>query len=289
MTNLKLLRQRIKSAKNTFQITRAMKLVSAAKLRRAQEKVSHARIYSQEIEELIQKIRHLAYDYQHPFIEKRKKERPHQKILVVLMTADRGLAGSFNNAIIKTASKLIQSHPDSHFEFICIGKKGLQFCQRGGYKVLNSLIGQQNHLHFQTAHNIGRKIQQLYLDHQIDSCFICYSKFHSPIKQEPLIDKLFPIEFSQQPNLNSPQIAFEPNPKEILDGLINHYLNICLYQAIKESIASEHGARMSAMSNSTENATKMINKLTIINNRERQTRITKEISEIVGGAEALRI
>ena len=292
MANLKQLRLRIRTAKNIQQITRAMKLVAAARLRKANEKAIEARPYSERLQDLVFSLVHSlekssSEGYDHPLLGTHLS-RKSKDYGLVLITSDRGLAGSYNTSLIRKASEFISQQEGTPHLF-CIGKKGAQFFSKRGYEVVYESSLASAGVQFKDALELTRISQEVVKSKGLGSIFIAYSKFHSPIRQEPQIVQLLPIRLPKG-HIHSEEsrcYLFEPNPKQILEMILPRYLLTLVYQTLLESNASEHGARMTAMTSATDNAKKVIDHLTLIANRERQAGITKEILEVVSGAQAL--
>lgn len=285
MATLRQLRRRIRSAKNIQQITRAMKLVAAARLRRAQDAVLQARPYAQKMYEMLAYLGEATEKPEHPLLA----VRPIQNYGVVLITAERGLCGSFNSNVIRKAQELIKQTPGKP-HFYCVGAKGRHFCAKKGYPVeliVSIPTGGPKPEH---AKAIISTAESAFLGGHIDALYVVYSRFYSAIRQVPEALPLLPIQ-PPEATIASPYAKvyqFEPNPEALLSFLLPRYAFTAIWQALLESCASEHGARMTAMTNATDNAGEMISQLTLQANRSRQAAITKEILEVVGGAEALK-
>lgn len=295
MATLKQIRQRIRSAKNIQQITRAMKLVAAARLTKAKNRVEEARPYSEKMREFILSVGGAGQLPNHPLLER----RPVKKIALVLITADRGLAGSYNTNLLKTANTWLKDekiegkfrHEDVSTTLVTVGKKGNQFFSKRGYEIAHNMSVPTAGAGLDDAIELTNYLTKAFEEGQFDAVFLCYSKFYSPIRQEPQIVQLLPIEppeaDDEEAGAGGKEYSFEPSPEELLSLLLPKYLLTVTFQSMLESSASEHGARMTAMSNATDNAGKMIGELTLTANRVRQAQITTQILEIVGGAEAL--
>lgn len=286
MATLKQIRQRIRTSKNIRQITRAMKLVAAARLKRAQDRVTEARPYSEKMRELMLSLSEAGGLPEHPLLEKRNVDR----ILLILVTADRGLKGSYNTNVIRKASDWIkeQSMP---VDLYYVGKKGSQFFARrnqttiGMHNVPTSGAGTED------GNIVTQVARDAFASGKYGSIHICFAKFYSPIRQVPQVVQVLPIEPPKSEVQAAPSnksYEFEPDSTSLLEALLPKYLRNQVFQALLESTASEFGAQMTAMTSATDNAGKMINELTLKANRERQASITKEILEVVGGAEALK-
>lgn len=287
MATLKQIRQRIRTSKNIQQITRAMKLVAAARLTRAKLRVEEARPYAEKMRELIANLGSGEGLPDHPLLERREKSRQ----LFVLVTADRGLAGSYNSLVIRKAFDYLktQTIPTDIF---AVGKKGQQFFSKRGYNVIELYTVPTAGGGLEEAIDLSAKLEELFTSGQYDAVTIMYSKFISPIRQEPTLVPLLPVE---PPEIEEDAVGgyskdyrFEPPAPQLLGALLPKFTLTLVLQALLEGAASEHGARMTAMTSATDNAGKMISDLTLQANRARQAGITTEILEIVGGAEALK-
>lgn len=284
MANLKLIRQRIKSAKNIQQITRAMKLVAAARLKKATDRVLEARPYSEKLREIMLSLSSAGDLPSNKLMAKRDVN----KIALILITADRGLAGSYNTGLLRKAGEFLKETtvPKS---LITVGKKGNIFFSKRGFDVVFNHSVPSAGSRYEDAVIVGNKAREIYESGEVDAVYICYSKFFSAIRQVPQIVQLLPIAppVTDEATSVSKDYVFEPDAAGLLEALLPRYFMGLVWQAMMESTASEHGARMSAMTSATDNAGKMIQSLTLTANRERQATITKEILEVVGGAEAL--
>jgi|SRR5688572_12078075 len=286
MATIKQLRGRIRSAKNIQQITRAMKLVAAARLRRAQDRVLEARPYSEKMKDLMASLAAAGELPQNPLLER----RPVNKIGVIVFTAERGLAGSFNTNIIRKANDFVkeQTLPNRIYG---VGKKAFQFFSRRGFDMAGQINMPTSGPTIEHANEIIAKAQDMFVSGEVDAVYLVYSKFYSAIRQTPQVVQLLPIEppvLENDADGYSKNYKFEPDPTELIGALLPKYALTIVFQALLESTASEHGARMTAMTSATDNAGEMIQDLTLQANRMRQASITKEILEIVGGAEALK-
>jgi len=284
MATLKEIRARIKAAKNIQQITKAMKLVAAARLKRATDRVLEARPYADKMKELMGSLAAAGELPPHPLMEKREVK----KAAIILVTSDRGLAGGYNTALIRKTTDFIK---DAGFKcsLITVGKKGTQFFTKRSYDVLNSLQVPSSGARVSDAIEVTRLARQLFESGEADAIYVCYSKFYSAIRQVPQIVQLLPIEPPvTSGNAKTIPFQFEPDPAKLLGDLLPRYFQTLIWQSLLEATASEFGARMTAMTSATDNAGKMIQQLTLKANRERQAAITKEILEVVGGAEALK-
>lgn len=287
MATLKQIRIRIRTAKNIQQITRAMKLVAAARLKKATDRVIEARPYSEKLRELMLSMSAAGELPQHPLMERRANV---SNVLLILITADRGLAGSYNTNLIRRAGEFLKSQT-AKTKLLGVGKKGSGFYGRRGYEVVETIPVQGTGARLDDANHIREVAERMYTSGEVDAVYICYSKFYSPIRQIPQIVQLLPIEPPQQEGgvaAGNVSTMFEPDAASLLGTLLPRYFLTLIWQGLLEATASEHGARMSAMTSATENAGKMINNLTLRANRERQATITTQILEVVSGAEALK-
>ncbi len=287
MATLRDIRRRISSVKSTQQITKAMKMVSAAKLRKAQERLINSRPYANRIDELLAHVSAKVDRNLHPLLV----EREPKNVCYVIVTSDRGLCGSFNANIIRTAKTEIEANnTDGKASLVTIGKKGFEHFSRRGFNVIEKYLNFFDELDFNQAVHISDLIQKMFLQKELDRVFFVYNEFKTAAVQKVVVHQLLPIQ-AQLPETvkyQSVDYLYEPSLASILDELCPKHLNIQMWRALLESYASEQGARMVAMESATENAEEMIYDLTLYYNKVRQAAITKEISEIVGGAEALR-
>ena len=288
MATLRDIKSRIKGVKSTQQITKAMKMVAAAKLRRAQESVINARPYARKIFELIS---HLITDEDkadNPFIA----DREIKNIAYVIVTADRGLCGAFNNNILKEAARQLNNNEASALGIIsyvyCIGKKSFDFYKRREYPMAGSASGIFSSLKYETALNISNELIDKYLDGTFDKIIIIYNEFKSIIQQKIVTEQFLPITVKPDTadGNKSVDFIFEPGQKEIFRYILPKHLKAQMWRILLESNAAELGAKMTAMDNATTNARELIRTLQLTYNKERQAAITKEILEIVSGANA---
>jgi F-type H+-transporting ATPase subunit gamma len=288
VATLRDIKRRIKGVQNTQQITKAMKMVAAAKLRRAQEKIVNARPYARKISEL---LNHLVTeeDFNNQFIAQREIKN----IAIVIVTADRGLCGAFNTNIIRESVGFISNVPESVVAHVfCIGKKGFDFFNRRDFKIVDKKIGLFSKLEYSTALNITDELIKLYLNGSFDQIFIIYNEFKSIIQQKIVTEQFLPIPIkkgNKEEKKNEPYYIFEPDQKSIFKYLLPKHLKAQMWRILLESNAAEFGARMTAMDNATTNAKELIRTLQLKYNKERQAAITKEILEIVSGANALKV
>lgn len=286
MATLKQIRQRIRTSKNIQQITRAMKLVAAARLKKAQDRVLEARPYSDKMREFMQSLGAAGDLPDHPLMAR----RPVQRTCVVLVTAERGLAGSYNTNLIRRAQEFLNATTGEK-SIVAVGRKGAQFFGKRGYHVVHQVAVPTAGATLAEARQVIDVVQPLFENAEVDAIYLCYSKFHSPLRQTPEVVQLLPIEppeVAQEVHEMVKDYTYEPDATGLMAMLLPKYVLTVIYQALLEATASEHGARMTAMTSATDNAGKMIHSLTLTANRERQAGITKEILEVVSGAEALK-
>lgn len=288
MANVRDIKRRIRSVKNTQQITKAMEMVAAAKLRRAQGAVVAARPYKAKLKEVLSRlVTSLDTDnFQDPLLEVRETK----KIGFVVIAADRGLAGGYNANLIRNAVTSIAKHRDVEIGVLAVGKKVRDFFKRRKYSVEAEFIGIEDIPTMQEAQEIAETISTFYTEGIYDEIYLVYTEFITAMQQKPSTTKILPIEPPTKDEKENEELdyIFDPSPKIVLSKLLPLYLANQVFSALLEAKASEHGARMTAMGSATDNAGEMIDKLTLSYNRARQAAITREISEIVGGAEALK-
>ncbi len=286
MATLREIRRRISSIQSTQQITKAMKMVAAAKLRRAQENILATRPYSQKLAGLMAHIIARMESREDPLLKKREVK----KVLVVVVTADRGLCGAFNSNLIRQAVANVQAYQDAEVHLFPVGRKGFEFFSRRNYTLHANRINFFNHMEFEDAVAIVDELVTCYKSGQFDRIEVIYNEFKSAIQQNVVSEQILPFETDEAMAQTHSSIDFiyEPGKEEILRTLIPRHLNIQMWKILLESNAAEQGARMTAMESATDNADDIIAYLTLHYNRARQATITKEISEIVGGAEALK-
>lgn len=284
MPNILDIRRRIRSVKNTQQITKAMKMVSAAKLRRAQERVMSARPYAQKILSVLNSLVTRSEGQTHPLLEDRGSER----IQVVVITADKGLCGAFNSNIIKAAQNFIGEHRHRQLTLNCVGRKGRDFFRKGSLPLAHEAVNIFARLDYSHAKQISATLMEEFSNKEVDAVYLVYNEFKSVIQQRIVVEQLLPIQklaVSQESGLID--YIYEQPAGEIFGSLIPKHVEVQVYRALLESAAAEYGARMTAMDAATNNAVDLIDSLTLTMNRARQAGITREIIEIVGGAAAL--
>ena len=295
-------RRRIRSVKSTQQITRAMKFVAAAKLRRAQEGVFAARPYAREILRVLRSAAARMDTTAHPLLER----RPEEKILVVVLTGDRSLCGAFNTNVLRRATTFLREAPGSQKEVIVVGKKGRDTLRKRGFHFLGEYLGVSSRVDFSAAKEIAAQIAELYAKKQVDAVYAVYNEFKNVMVQNLRSEKLLPIDpailaeqsevarntqgdslpqdLSASGKSNLVDYIYEEPVEQIFNGLVPRYLESEIFRILLESAAAEHAARMTAMDSATRNASELIDKLTLDMNKIRQAAITKELIEIVSGA-----
>ncbi len=293
MANLKEVRNRIASVNSTQQITKAMKMVSAAKLKRATNAIVQLRPYATKLQEMLSNLSASLEDGSSPYLQEREPVR----VLVVVVTSNRGLAGAFNANAIKTANNLIaEKYPEQlragKVSIVAIGKKGQEFYQRRGYNVIGNNNELYNNLNFVEASKITEAIMQGFVNGDYDRVELVYNHFKNAAMQLLVAEQLLPVpktETKKDAKATSTQVDYilEPSQEEIVEQLIPKNIKIQLYRAVLDSNASEHGARMTAMDKATENAGDLLKSLKLSYNQARQAAITTELTEIVSGAAAL--
>jgi F-type H+-transporting ATPase subunit gamma len=286
MPSLKAIRTRISSVRNTQKITRAMKLVAAARLRRAQDSIVAARPYARGLEDVIAEIAARAGTDAHPLLE----VRPLDRVELVVMTADRGLAGAFNSNVNRATERYLVDHKGEHAELglAVVGRKGRDFLRRRKHNVVRDYPAPTSKTALELARTIAHSVTERYRDKQLDGVFVIYNEFRSAISQSVRVERLLPVTPKNLPEGSGGDLTYEPSRAAVLDAILPLYVEIELLRAALESIASFFGAQMTAMDNATKNAAEMIGRYTLQYNRARQAAITKELLEIIGGAEALK-
>ena len=282
MANLKDIRDRIKSVKSIQQVTKAMKLVAAAKMRKAQERMEQARPYADHLAEVITS---LLPDVDRSLLSLLDVREVKREALVVV-TSDRGLAGAFNANIIRRAEEEISETGQENVDLICIGRKGRDHFRVRGYEIIRDFTGFWSDLSFKHAVDFGGEIVSHFTDREVDRVRVLYSWFRNVATQEIRVEDLLPLTYEEN-SVKAVDRLYEPSKEGIVHSLIPRHLNVQMWKYLLESFAGEQASRMVAMDNATENAQEMIKNLTLDFNKARQTAITKEMLEIVGGAEAL--
>jgi F-type H+-transporting ATPase subunit gamma len=284
MPSLLDIRRRIRSVKNTQQLTKAMKTVSAAKLRRAQERVFSARPYAEQLKKVLRDLTVRLENIAHPLLE----VRPEERILFIVVTADRGLCGAFNSNIIRTTTGFLRDHAGQSVALATAGRKGRDFFRRRSVPIRAEFVNIFSKLDYGHARDISEAVVQAYAASEVDAVYIIYNEFKSVIQQRVTIEKVLPLDrLALKDGDAQPDYIFEQPPQEIFNRLLPRYVEVQIYRALLESAASEHGARMASMDTASRNAGEMIDMLTLNMNRIRQAAITREIIEVVSGAGAL--
>lgn len=287
MPNLRDIKKRIKSVKNTQQITKAMKMVSAAKLRRAEDSIRQSRPYAKKMMDVLSSLALRAEPAAHPLLARREVKN----VEMLIITSDRGLCGAFNSSIIKKTDSFLRLNKLNYesIRLTAVGRKAADHFRKNGLQIgkehTNVLYGFGYH----TASSIAGDIVDAYTNEEVDEVYMLYNEYKSALNQEAVMERLLPITpFKGEPDMSVVDYIYEPGKENILNEVLPKHIEIQVYRALLESIASEHGARMTAMDSATRNAKDMIERLTLYYNRARQAAITKELVEIVSGAEALK-
>lgn len=286
MASLKSIRKRINSVKSTRQITKAMKMVAAAKLRRAQENVLAARPYAEKLTEVLQRLSGSGGQAGNPLLQKERVERA----LLIVVSSDRGLCGGFNANICKAAEGFIRENTSRYSEIsvLTIGRKAHEYLRRRA-TIRKNYSNILSTLNYQAAALIGQELIEGYMADEYDEVYLLYNAFRSVMSQDITLKRLLPIEAPQGTDEEFlPEAICEPSKEELLTELFPKHIEVQVFHAMLESVASEHGARMTAMDSASKNATDMIGKLTLQYNRARQAAITTELMEIISGAESIK-
>ena len=279
-------RRRIRSVKNTQQITRAMKFVAAARLRRAQEAALAARPYAQELARVLRSIMSRIDQPEHPLLA----HRPEEKILVIVLTGERGLAGAFNSNILRKANEFFRPNKGKKISVIPVGKKGRDALKKAGYPLAAEYVNVLARVNFGTARDIAAVVTELYTKEEADAVYIVFSEFKTVMTPNLVQEKLLPVEAIRADESATDKASaqvdyiYEEPKEKLLDKLLPRYIETQILRAMLESSAAEHAARMTAMESATKNAGEVIEALTLHMNKVRQAAITKEIIEIVSGA-----
>lgn len=284
LASLKDIQNRIKATKKTRQITKAMEMVSAAKLTKAEENAKRYYAYSEKIQEVIANIATNSSDVTHPMLERREVK----KTGYIVVTADSGLAGAYNSNILRKLTSIIEEkhRSDNEYTVIAIGKMGLEFCKKRNIPVVESVTGLQDQPRYAEIKTIAANAVNMFIEEEIDELVIIYNHYVSAISQVVTTNTLVPISDIDSSKATS-TYEYDPDEEQILEVLLPQYAESLIYGAILDAKASEHAARMTAMKNATDNADELIDDLTLQFNRARQAAITQEITEIVSGAAAL--
>ena len=287
MASGKEIRNKIKSVENTRKITKAMEMVAASKMRKAQDRMRAARPYGEKIRRVAANLSHALSEYKHPFLIKRD---PVRTAGLILVTSDKGLCGGLNSNVLRMVIGYMKDFDaqGKKYQVTCIGNKGFSFMQRMGGKIASHITGIGDTPHLEKL--IGPVKVQLdaYLKGEIDALYIGYTRFINTMKQEPVFEQLLPLSGEAVGSAKSKwDYVYEPDSKAVIDDLLVRYVEALIYQAVAENMASEQSARMVAMKSASDNAKTVIGELKLVYNKTRQAAITKELSEIVGGAAAV--
>jgi F-type H+-transporting ATPase subunit gamma len=286
MASGKEIRNKIKSVENTRKITKAMEMVAASKMRKAQDRMRAARPYGEKIRRVAGNLSHALTEYRHPFLVNREQAA----VGIVLITSDKGLCGGLNSNLLRLAVMKMKEFESTgkKLQATCIGNKGLGFMQRAGAKVVSHVTGLGDTPHLEKL--IGPVKVQLdaYMNGEIDALYIGYTRFINTMKQEPVFEQLLPLSGGTVGSAKTKwDYVYEPDAKAVIDDLLIRYVEALIYQAVAENMASEQSARMVAMKSASDNAKTVIGDLKLVYNKARQAAITKELSEIVSGAAAV--
>jgi len=288
MANLRAIRKRISSVKSTQQITRAMKMVSAAKLRRAQEGINAARPYAKKMREVVTAVAGRAGADAHPLLTAREAK----KLALLVVTSDRGLCGSFNSGLTRAVHRFLKERSGEYEEItlLVVGRKGRDFFRRREVPIRKEYLGVLGSISRRHAETIANDLVGGFLAGEFDEVQIAFNEFRSAISQVVRFEKMFPIALESSGGTGGDDVdyLYEPSREEILATLLPKYVQTMIFRVLLESVAGEHGARMTAMDSATNNSVEMISRLTLQMNRARQATITTELTEIVSGAEALK-
>lgn len=285
MSTLRDIKRRIQSVKNTQQITKAMKMVAASRLRKAQDAILASRPYALKMLEVLSSLALRTNPHAHPLLQ----VRDGRKVDLVIVTSDRGLCGAFNANIIRAAEAFMRERSDWNFTLHIVGKKANDYFKRRDYNIRKVSLNVLADVSFAHAAAMGEDIVESYLTEDYDQVYMVYNEFKSAIQQRVIVEQLLPIKpMDISEDYYPVEYVFEPSENQLLEELLPRHINIQVYRVMLESAASEHGARMTAMEAATNNATEMIEKLTLLYNRSRQAAITKELIEVVSGKEAMK-
>jgi len=282
--SIKDIRRRIKSVSNIQQLTRAMKMVSVARLRRAQQRILRARPYARKMTEVLNSLASRT----EPALHRLLAEREEKRIGFMVVTSDKGLCGSFNTNILRRATEFLEEERGKETLLYLIGRKGRDYFRRRGYPIKEELVDIFRDISFGYATTLGREITESYSREELDSVYMLYNEFKSALRQGVVVERLLPIQRLKVEGPVAPiDYIYEPSARVIFDQLLPLHINIQIYKVLLESATSEHAARMTAMDNATSNAMEMIDHLTLLRNKLRQAAITKELIEVVTAADAL--
>jgi F-type H+-transporting ATPase subunit gamma len=292
MPSLLDIRRRIRAVKSTQQITKAMKMVAASRLRRAQERIQTARPFANEMLRVLNSLASRVDPTSHPLLDERSTKRANGKALLFVITADRGLAGSFNANAIKAASTFVVEDPAREVALGLIGRRGRDFFARRGFEVRYEQVNLFQALEFAHAQAIAASAMETFTNGGVDSVYLVYNEFKSVMTQRIVVERLLPIprlefEAAQGPAAPPIDYLYEPSPEELFTTLLPRHVEVQVFRALLESNAAFYAAQMTAMDSASRNAAEMIDQLTLYMNKVRQAAITREIIEVVSGAEAL--
>lgn len=293
MPSLLDIRRRIRAVRSTQQITKAMKMVAASRLRRAQDRVVNARPFAEQMRRVIASLTPRVDATRHPLLDPRVEPRARGKPLLIVVTADRGLCGSFNSNAIRAAAAFLLEHRDPPPAFMLLGRKGRDFFVRRGVEVIDEHVNLFATLRYEDAQAAAAVAIEAFTTGRVDAVWIVYNEFKSVLRQRVVRERVLPLVESWRDQVDRPaggvavDYLYEPSPQAIFDALLPRVVEVHLYRALLESAAAEHAARMTAMDSATKNAGEMIDHLTLTMNKVRQAQITREIIEVVSGAEAL--
>ena len=279
------IRRRIRSVKNTQQITKAMKMVSAAKLRRAQDRVVASRPYGAMLQKLLENVAAAAAGDERVSGNPLLQQRPENRIQLILVTADRGLAGAFNSNVIKGAQRFMEERRSASIEIEAVGRKGRDFFRKRNFVLTGDYAGITEKIQYSHAEEVGRKVRERFAQEEIDAVYIIYNEFKSVMSQQLRVTRILPVAVPE--NREAIDYIYEQPPQELLETLLPRYVEVQIYRAMIESAAAQQAARMTAMDAASSNAGDVIDRLTLYMNRVRQASITREIIEVVSGASAL--
>jgi len=287
MPSLKDIKNRIASVKSTQQITKAMKMVSAAKFRKAEEAIVENRPYSDKMLEVLSSLALRTEAQKHPLLERREP----RSVTLVVFTSDRGLCGSFNGNILRSVDRFLKEKRGDYekISLYIVGKKAREFFKNKNVEIVGERIELFGKVSYPVGQDIAREVIDKYTNEEVDLVYMVYNEFRSALSQQVVYDRLLPLEPSPAgPDTSTTEYIYEPDEEFMLNWVLPRYVEVRLFRALLESTASEHGARMTAMDSATNNATEMIARLTLKYNRARQESITRELMDIVNGVESMR-
>jgi len=292
MPSLLDIRRRVRAVKSTQQITKAMKMVAASRLRRAQERMQQARPFATQMLRVLNSLASRVDPTTHPLLDERAVPRAGGRVLLFVITADRGLCGSFNTNVIKSAGNFVAENPGREVALGLVGRRGRDYFARRGFDVRYEQVNLFAQLKFEDAQAIARAAIDAFVGGEADSVYLVYNEFRSVMTQAVVVERLLPIprlEIEPKEGEAEPVIdyLYEPKPEELFTHLLPSHVEVQVFRALLESAASEHAARMTAMDAATRNSAEMIDQLTLYMNKVRQAAITREIIEVVSGAQAL--